>query len=186
MAQHYSDPKRESDPQALPDIETFYVDKRAFWAHCSKCSYAGKMPRDRETRDYHSREHFGWYWRFLPDGEPNGPFASEREAVEDAQSASDDDGGESDTEVLYADDERGSAISDGEGGSLGAGWYWRKSKPLSLYHGPFATESEADADARQASGSDDDELPPCVQAMRCYCAGHARGNPASAPCDTTE
>lgn len=29
-------------------------------------------------------------------------------------------------------------------------------------------------------------LPQCVMAMRCYCAGHARGNPNSAPCDTTE
>lgn len=29
-------------------------------------------------------------------------------------------------------------------------------------------------------------LPPCVLAMRCYCAGHARGNPASDPCDTNE
>jgi hypothetical protein len=33
---------------------------------------------------------------------------------------------------------------------------------------------------------DGDELPPCVLAMRCYCAGHARGNLASAACDTSE
>lgn len=33
---------------------------------------------------------------------------------------------------------------------------------------------------------DDDVLPPCVLTMRCYCAGHARGNPASEPCDTSE
>ena len=31
-----------------------------------------------------------------------------------------------------------------------------------------------------------DRLPLCVRAMRCYCAGHARGNPASEPCDTRE
>lgn len=31
-----------------------------------------------------------------------------------------------------------------------------------------------------------EELPPCVLAMKCYCAGHARGNPASEPCDTSE
>ena len=30
------------------------------------------------------------------------------------------------------------------------------------------------------------ELPLCVQAMRCYCAGHARGNAVDAPCDTSE
>jgi hypothetical protein len=29
-------------------------------------------------------------------------------------------------------------------------------------------------------------LPQCVLAMQCYCAGHARGNPANEPCDTTE
>ena len=29
-------------------------------------------------------------------------------------------------------------------------------------------------------------LPLCVQAMGCYCAGHARGNPASETCDTRE
>ena len=29
-------------------------------------------------------------------------------------------------------------------------------------------------------------LPLCVQAMGCYCAGHARGNPASEACDTRE
>ena len=31
-----------------------------------------------------------------------------------------------------------------------------------------------------------DSRPLCVKAMRCYCAGHARGNPASEPCDTRE
>ena len=29
-------------------------------------------------------------------------------------------------------------------------------------------------------------LPACARDMRCYCAGHARGNPADAPCDTSE
>lgn len=32
----------------------------------------------------------------------------------------------------------------------------------------------------------DGNLPPCVVAMGCWCAGHARGNPASDPCDTSE
>lgn len=31
-----------------------------------------------------------------------------------------------------------------------------------------------------------DDVPPCAAAMGCLCAGHARGNPADAPCDTTE
>lgn len=31
-----------------------------------------------------------------------------------------------------------------------------------------------------------DNTPPCAAAMGCLCAGHARGNPASAACDTSE
>jgi len=31
-----------------------------------------------------------------------------------------------------------------------------------------------------------EKAPPCVAAMGCLCAGHARGNPADAPCDTRE
>lgn len=33
---------------------------------------------------------------------------------------------------------------------------------------------------------EEDSLPLCVLAMGCFCAGHARGNPNSAPCDTSE
>ena len=33
---------------------------------------------------------------------------------------------------------------------------------------------------------DGGDLPPCVESMQCYCAGHARGNAASEPCDTSE
>lgn len=31
-----------------------------------------------------------------------------------------------------------------------------------------------------------EEIPRCAASMGCLCAGHARGNPASAPCDTSE
>jgi hypothetical protein len=30
------------------------------------------------------------------------------------------------------------------------------------------------------------DTPSCAAAMGCLCAGHARGNPADAPCDTSE
>lgn len=30
------------------------------------------------------------------------------------------------------------------------------------------------------------DVPPCAAEMACLCAGHARGNEASAPCDTRE
>jgi hypothetical protein len=36
-------------------------------------------------------------------------------------------------------------------------------------------------------GEDDDgKIPPCAASMGCLCAGHARGNPADAACDTRE
>lgn len=32
----------------------------------------------------------------------------------------------------------------------------------------------------------DNYIPPCAASMGCLCAGHARGNPASDACDTSE
>lgn len=68
MTQVYSDPNRASDPHALPDVEVFY------------------QPMDNPDGDT-----AGWYWwscfpGCLPDGDPNGPFATEDEAITDAQS----------------------------------------------------------------------------------------------------
>ena len=82
MAQHYSNPIA-NDPHALPDVETFWHDCRddainpCPYAHCDDCATYECL--------------FGWYWQScfpgcLPDGEPNGPFATEAEAVSDAQS----------------------------------------------------------------------------------------------------
>jgi hypothetical protein len=33
---------------------------------------------------------------------------------------------------------------------------------------------------------DAEPIPPCAAAMGCLCAGHARGDPADAPCNTDE
>ncbi len=75
MSQAYSDPSRESDPHALPDVEVFYVnvtDQNAGWG------------------DLNATES-GWYWwscmpGCLPDADPTGPFKTEQEAIADAQS----------------------------------------------------------------------------------------------------
>lgn len=69
--QAYSDPTRESDPHALPDIEVFHSE-----------DYPAE-PGDDE-RDS------GWYWwscfpGCLSDGDPIGPFSSEADALTDAQ-----------------------------------------------------------------------------------------------------
>lgn len=71
MSQAYSNPKRESDPYALPDVEVFHSN-------------------DYPPEDGAEALEEGWYWwscfpGCLPDGEPNGPFATEAEALADAR-----------------------------------------------------------------------------------------------------
>ena len=67
--QAYSDKTRESDPHALPNVEVFHVSNHP------ECTLDDPI---------------GWYWwscfpGCLPDGEPNGPFETEAEALADAQ-----------------------------------------------------------------------------------------------------
>lgn len=88
MTQHYSNPTRESDPHALPDIETFYVSKRD-WSSCPICDLANRGLGAAEDFAQHT-EHVGWYWwpcspGCLPDGDPNGPYDTEDEALADAR-----------------------------------------------------------------------------------------------------
>lgn len=60
--------------------------------------------------------------------------------------------------------------------------------------GPTAKQIHAERKRREALGLDASQdavmgalsTPPCAASMGCLCAGHARGNPASAPCDTSE
>lgn len=104
MGQHYSDPMREPDPHALPNIETFRLTATEVAA------------RDEDTiHEYMRRHEFrlasmnravyermidaivenegitgGWFWHAcfpgcLPDGEAFGPFPTEADAVEDAR-----------------------------------------------------------------------------------------------------
>lgn len=73
MAQYYSNPARENDPHALPNIEVFYA-------------------AERELGDYEDGGPYpaGWYWHScfpgcLPDGDATGPFDSEEAALADAR-----------------------------------------------------------------------------------------------------
>jgi len=76
--QVYSDPTRESDPHALPDVEVFYMnDDEAVNYAVMESAYG----MDAEA---------GWYWwscfpGCLPDSEPFGPYDTEAEAVDAAQ-----------------------------------------------------------------------------------------------------
>lgn len=91
MAQHYSNPRRSSDPTALPDIET--------WQHgpCSDPIEAVACIATMDSNGVCAGP--GWYYWFclpgcLPDGEPIGPFGTEAEALEDARDGLYDDDGE--------------------------------------------------------------------------------------------
>jgi hypothetical protein len=78
MAQVYSDPTRESDPHALPNIEVFHwTDDEAVAALADS--------------DYGFDAEAGWYWwscfpGCMPDSDPMGPFETEAEATADAAS----------------------------------------------------------------------------------------------------
>jgi hypothetical protein len=73
MAQFYSDPERENDAWALPDVEVFYA-------------WEGEL--EWEGQEEPSEE--GWYYWFclpgcMPDSDPIGPFETEAEAINDAK-----------------------------------------------------------------------------------------------------
>jgi hypothetical protein len=101
VSQHYSDPKRANDPHALPDLDTFEVTQHTPTYECPLCSPLGVHRHDDDDDEEacdssHAANHVGWYWQScfpgcLPDGEPNGPFATEEEALADARNGMDDD-----------------------------------------------------------------------------------------------
>ena len=67
MTQAYSDPTREDDLYSLPDVEVFYI-----------------------SSDNQVNLLSGWYWwtcfpGCLPDGDPDGPYDTEEEALDAAQ-----------------------------------------------------------------------------------------------------
>ena len=81
--QAYSDPEREDEPFALPDIEVFRVTRGP-----SGQGYIGEMILDDSQTDEPLEA--GWYWQAcfpgcLPDGDPIGPFKTKAEALADAQ-----------------------------------------------------------------------------------------------------
>lgn len=82
MPMHYSNPRRETDPHALPDVEVFYRrEGETTWT-----------AEDGEQIDNGP----GWYYWFclpgcLPDSDPMGPFDSESAALADARAQADDD-----------------------------------------------------------------------------------------------
>ena len=64
----YSDPTRQADPHALPNVEIFLLT----------------------ADDFATENEEGWYYQFgfpgcMPDSDPIGPFASYSEALDSAR-----------------------------------------------------------------------------------------------------
>lgn len=76
--QAYSDPRRADDPHALPDVEVFQLT-----AEEVKEWFGPMFDEERIMCG-------GWFWwsclpGCMPDSDPVGPFATEAEALADAQ-----------------------------------------------------------------------------------------------------
>jgi hypothetical protein len=85
--QAYSNPKRESDPYALPDLEVFEVWTDDKGKHNAFYFYTDGFERGGCEEDLSPD---GWYYWFcfpgcLPDSDPEGPFDTKEEALADAQ-----------------------------------------------------------------------------------------------------
>ena len=89
MTKLFIDPEHERDPNAVPDVEVFYLEQ----------DKAG--PRTGAARTARI-----WYWRrdCLPDNDPVGPFASQQQAIDDAQGMLDDEKDEMHTYWSYESD----------------------------------------------------------------------------------
>lgn len=79
MAMHHSDPKRETKPTSLPNVEVFYV----YAGTVGYDEHGNRVEVDERTAEFAPE---GWYyWRSfpgcLPDGEPMGPYETEAEAL---------------------------------------------------------------------------------------------------------
>ena len=83
MPYFYTDPNRESDPHALPDVEVFQTDERGY--------VNGEpfvLPHEPGERAYGVRN--GWFYAYgfpgcLWDSDPIGPFDTEEEALAEAR-----------------------------------------------------------------------------------------------------
>lgn len=102
--QAYSNPERENDPYALPDVEVFELtareaaewDEDLIWEYQKRPEFklASMNSQVRERMfDTMIEEHQisgGWFWwtcfpGCMPDSDPFGPFKTKEEALADAQ-----------------------------------------------------------------------------------------------------
>jgi hypothetical protein len=92
--QTYSDPSRETDPYALPDIEVFQLTAEDFMFAVRDTwmfdAIDDEMSNWGEDIRKAGKALAGWYWHScfpgcIPDSDPIGPFETAAEAEADAQ-----------------------------------------------------------------------------------------------------
>lgn len=89
MSQHYSDPDREHEPYALPDVEVFFMSAEDF-RNADEDTWMYQLAVEYESLDLGPTDLAGWYYWYcfpgcLPDSDPYGPYNTEQEAVDAAQ-----------------------------------------------------------------------------------------------------
>jgi hypothetical protein len=87
--QAYSNPSREPDPHALPDVEVFYVTRGA-----SGQGYVGEtIIDDNQTEEPLEQGYYYWFCfpGCLPDSGPIGPFDTQEDALADAQQGAEEE-----------------------------------------------------------------------------------------------
>ena len=80
--QIYSDPDRENIDTALPDVEVFYISE--------KLDHDVTHPDSVFMNEEGEYSGDGWYYWYcfpgcMPDSEPNGPYDTEQDAINEAQ-----------------------------------------------------------------------------------------------------
>lgn len=90
MSQHYSDPSREAEPTALPDVEVFYHEHAKRELCALNAGHKAELYGECIVNEDGDCCGSGWYWQAcfpgcLPDSDPIGPFKTEAEAIADAQ-----------------------------------------------------------------------------------------------------
>ena len=88
--QIYSDPSRESDPYALPDVEVFHHGHAKRELCALNAGHKAELYGECITDDEGDCCGSGWYWQScfpgcLPDSEPCGPYATEQDAINAAR-----------------------------------------------------------------------------------------------------
>jgi hypothetical protein len=106
MSLHYSDPSRESEPHALPDVWVTQLTAEEIAANMEddihsfmrrpefKLASMSSRVRDKmlETMIEELDIKGGWCWYYclpgcMPDSGPNGPFETEAEAIADMRAS---------------------------------------------------------------------------------------------------